>query len=98
MSEDTQELINQEGETEESVEEPHEEPVAAPKKEVQPKSAKNEPKIFTYYKIEESTITRQRPFCERCGPGYFMADHGNRFTCGHCGFTRYKQTQKTEVS
>ncbi|MCK4222727.1 30S ribosomal protein S27ae, partial [Candidatus Bathyarchaeota archaeon] len=26
-------------------------------------------------------------------PGYFMADHGNRYTCGHCGFTRYKQDQ-----
>jgi ribosomal protein S27AE len=20
-----------------------------------------------------------------------MADHGNRFACGHCGFTRYKR-------
>ena len=46
--------------------------------------------IFSYYRIEEETLKRLRPFCERCGPGYFMADHGDRHTCGHCGFTRYK--------
>lgn len=52
-------------------------------------------KIFTLYKIEGETLTRVRPFCERCGPGYFMADHGNRFACGHCGFTRYKVAEPT---
>jgi small subunit ribosomal protein S27Ae len=51
-------------------------------------------KIYTVYKIEGGTATRLRPFCERCGPGYFMADHGNRFACGHCGFTRYKVTEQ----
>jgi len=53
-------------------------------------------KIFTVYKIEGETVTRLRPFCERCGPGYFMADHGNRFACGHCGFTRYKVTEQAQ--
>jgi len=53
-------------------------------------------KIYTVYKIEGETVTRLRPFCERCGPGYFMADHGNRYACGHCGFTRYKITETTE--
>ncbi|MCW3985464.1 MAG: 30S ribosomal protein S27ae [Candidatus Bathyarchaeota archaeon] len=58
------------------------------------KKKKKEKSIFSYYKIEEKSLTRLRPFCERCGPGYFMADHGNRYTCGHCGFTRYKQNQE----
>ena len=53
-------------------------------------------KIHTIYKIEGETVTRLRPFCERCGPGYFMADHGNRFSCGHCGFTRYKVAEPTQ--
>ena len=53
-------------------------------------------KIYTVYKIEGETITRLRPFCERCGSGYFMADHGNRFACGHCGFTRYKVTEPAQ--
>ncbi|MBM4400492.1 MAG: 30S ribosomal protein S27ae [Crenarchaeota archaeon] len=43
------------------------------------------------YKIEDAKVARLRPTCERCGPGYFMANHQNRYTCGHCGFTRYKQ-------
>jgi small subunit ribosomal protein S27Ae len=47
--------------------------------------------ISALYKVEGEKVTRVRPICERCGPGYFMADHNDRFTCGHCGFTRYKR-------
>ena len=47
-------------------------------------------KIFSYYKIENGKLKRLLPFCERCGPGYFMADHGDRYSCGHCGLTKYK--------
>ena len=46
--------------------------------------------IGSYYQIEGNKLKRLRPSCERCGSGYFMADHGDRFTCGHCGLTRYK--------
>ena len=42
------------------------------------------------YKLEGEKVTRLRPTCDRCGPGYFMGDHKDRYTCGHCGFTRYK--------
>jgi small subunit ribosomal protein S27Ae len=51
---------------------------------------KKEKGVFSFYKIEKEKVVRLRPTCERCGPGYFMADHGDRYTCGHCGFTRYK--------
>jgi small subunit ribosomal protein S27Ae len=65
------------------------EKVAAPKPEKkQKKKAKG---LSTLYKVEGDKVTRVRPICERCGPGYFMADHSDRFTCGHCGFTRYKR-------
>ncbi|MBK5133056.1 30S ribosomal protein S27ae [Candidatus Bathyarchaeota archaeon] len=47
--------------------------------------------VFSLYKIENDKISRLRPTCERCGSGYFMANHKDRYTCGHCGFTRYKQ-------
>jgi small subunit ribosomal protein S27Ae len=50
--------------------------------------------VFSLYKIEKDKIARLRPTCERCGPGYFMADHGDRYTCGRCGFTRYKPAEK----
>ncbi|UCD96258.1 MAG: 30S ribosomal protein S27ae [Candidatus Bathyarchaeota archaeon] len=52
---------------------------------------KDKESAFQYYKIEAGKLTRLRPFCERCGPGYFMANHGDRYTCGNCGFTRYMQ-------
>ena len=64
-------------------------PTAAPKAEKKPK--KEEKGIYSVYKIEGDKVSRLRPTCERCGPGYFMADHHDRFTCGHCGFTRYKR-------
>ncbi|MBX5320664.1 MAG: 30S ribosomal protein S27ae [Candidatus Bathyarchaeota archaeon] len=56
------------------------------------KRKRKEKGVFTLYKVEKDKIVRQRPTCERCGPGYFMADHGDRYSCGHCGFTRYKHT------
>jgi ubiquitin-small subunit ribosomal protein S27Ae len=63
----------------------------APKPE---KKKKQEKGIHALYKIENDKATRLRPTCERCGPGYFMADHHDRYTCGHCGFTRYKRSEK----
>jgi len=83
--------------TEESVEEPVEEPAEKPT-EKKPEKKVEKPKkkkkgVFFHYKVEEEGLKRLLPFCERCGPGYFMADHGNRYTCGHCGFSVYKQAE-----
>ena len=55
------------------------------------KKHKEEKGVSAMYKTESDKISRTRPTCERCGTGYFMADHHDRYTCGHCGFTRYKQ-------
>jgi small subunit ribosomal protein S27Ae len=66
-------------------------PAAAAAKPEKKASKKEEKGIHAIYKVEGDKATRLRPTCERCGPGYFMADHHDRFTCGHCGFTRYKR-------
>jgi len=55
-----------------------------------PKKKKQEKGVHAMYKTEGEKVTRTHPTCERCGPGYFMGDHKDRYTCGHCGFTRYK--------
>jgi small subunit ribosomal protein S27Ae len=55
------------------------------------KKHKEEKGVRAMYKTEGDKVSRTRPTCERCGPGYFTADHHDRYTCGHCGFTRYKQ-------
>ena len=62
-----------------------------PEKGKQEKKQKSEKTVNSMFKVEGEKITRARPTCERCGPCYFMADHHDRYTCGHCGFTRYKQ-------
>jgi small subunit ribosomal protein S27Ae len=76
-----------------------EKPVADPKKgaakpEKKAEKKKEEKGVNALYKIEGEKVTRLRPTCERCGSGYFMAKHKDRYTCGHCGFTRYKQAEQ----
>jgi ubiquitin-small subunit ribosomal protein S27Ae len=56
-----------------------------------PKKHREEKGVKAMYKVEGEKLSRARPTCERCGPGYFMADHHSRYTCGHCGLTRFKQ-------
>ena len=67
---------------------------AASKPEQKAEKKKEEKGVHALYRIEGNEVTRLRPTCERCGPGYFMASHEDRYTCGHCGFTRYKQVEK----
>jgi small subunit ribosomal protein S27Ae len=43
------------------------------------------------YKVEGKTVKRLRPQCPRCGPGVFMAEHKNRWSCGRCGYTDFKK-------
>jgi small subunit ribosomal protein S27Ae len=51
-----------------------------------PKAAKTK-----LYKVEGTTIKRLRQTCPRCGPGVFLAEHGNRLACGKCGYTEFKK-------
>jgi small subunit ribosomal protein S27Ae len=59
-----------------------------------PKKRRVEKGVHALYKVEGEKVTRLRPTCERCGTGFFMGDHVDRYTCGHCGFTRYKRSEK----
>jgi len=74
-------------------EEPAEKTVEEKTEEKVEKVEKKEKGVFRHYKVEGEKLKRSLPFCERCGPGYFMANHGDRYTCGHCGFTRYKPAE-----
>ncbi len=79
-------------------------PAGTPKEEAKPAKAEKAPKpekkkkeekgVYTLYRVDNEKVVRLRPICERCGLGYFMADHGNRYTCGHCGFTKYKPAKE----
>ena len=60
-----------------------------PEKKEKPKAPKRRIQVYKLYKVESDSLSRLRKDCPRCGKGYFMAQHGNRLTCGHCGYTTY---------
>lgn len=43
------------------------------------------------YKLDGERLVRLRQPCPRCGPDVFMADHGDRLSCGKCGYTDFKK-------
>jgi small subunit ribosomal protein S27Ae len=44
-----------------------------------------------FYKLEGDKLMRLKQSCPRCGPGVFMAEHGDRLACGKCGYTDFKK-------
>jgi len=53
-------------------------------------------KKIEFFKIEGDRINRFRRHCPKCGPGLFLADHNNRFSCGKCGYTEFKVGSRKE--
>ena len=43
----------------------------------------------TYYKVDGGKIVRHKQSCPKCGPGTFMGKHGDRLSCGRCGYTEF---------
>ncbi|CAL1358092.1 unnamed protein product [Linum trigynum] len=39
------------------------------------------------YEDSTGVLERLRKECPKCGPGNFMADHGDRVSCGKCGLS-----------
>jgi small subunit ribosomal protein S27Ae len=59
----------------------------------QPKrKEKKSTKVPSYYKIStEGTLQRKLKSCPRCGPGTFLAEHYDRFSCGKCGYAEFRK-------
>ena len=53
-------------------------------------------KKIEFFKVEGNKITRNRRHCPKCGPGVFIAEHKDRFSCGKCGYTEFKGGLKKE--
>lgn len=47
-----------------------------------------------FYKIEGDKLVRTHRTCNKCGVGYFLADHYDRWSCGKCGYTIFKRKGK----
>ena len=50
------------------------------------------------YVVENDKLVRTRRFCPRCGPGVFLAEHEDRFTCGRCHYSETKKTLTKSAS
>jgi small subunit ribosomal protein S27Ae len=46
--------------------------------------------VWSLYKIEDGKIVSKRTDCPKCGRGVFLAEHADRYTCGRCGYTKFK--------
>lgn len=44
-----------------------------------------------YYKLEGDKLVRTHRTCPKCGTGFFLADHYDRWSCGRCGYTIFKR-------
>ena len=71
-------------EEEEVTEEPKETSEAKPRERTRSKK-------YELYEMDGDDLKRKNKACPRCGPGIFMADHGDRLACGKCGYTEFKQ-------
>jgi small subunit ribosomal protein S27Ae len=60
------------------------------------KKKKQPSKVWELYKIEGGKAVAKLKSCPKCGTGVFLAEHGNRESCGKCGYTVFKtkSTQK----
>jgi len=53
-------------------------------------------KKIEFFKVEGDKINRFRKHCPKCGPGIFLGEHKDRFSCGNCGYTEFKSGGKKE--
>ena len=65
----------------------------AKSKEGKTKSKKTESKRWEKYVISGDSLERKNKFCPKCGPGFFLANHKNRLTCGKCGYVEFKKSE-----
>lgn len=54
------------------------------KKEKKPKKLN---KRWEKYKKSGDSLERTNKSCPKCGPGFFLASHQDRKTCGKCGYS-----------
>ena len=53
-------------------------------------------KRWEKYAIQGENVNRNHKFCPKCGEGFFMADHKDRYTCGNCGYTEFKSHKQKQ--
>ena len=49
--------------------------------------------LWKKYSVKDGKLEQKVIFCPRCGQGYIMADHGDRYYCGNCHYTQFKTAE-----
>ncbi|MCS7126150.1 MAG: 30S ribosomal protein S27ae [Aigarchaeota archaeon] len=47
-------------------------------------------KLWKKYSLKDGVLVKRSVFCPRCGGGYIMAEHEDRYYCGNCHYTQFK--------
>jgi len=47
-------------------------------------------KISKIYEVSGAHVSKKNKTCPKCGPGVFMANHKDRWTCGKCKYSERK--------
>ena len=57
-----------------------------------PKKTKKPNQVWKLYEAKDK-LTRKNASCPKCGPGFFMAVHKDRISCGKCGYSEMGKKQ-----
>jgi small subunit ribosomal protein S27Ae len=60
------------------------------------KQAKSKSSVHPHkmYEKKGEALAKKNRSCPKCGPGYFMANHKDRVTCGRCHYTEFSKKEK----
>lgn len=50
--------------------------------------------VWKLYEVSGNSIKRKNRTCPKCGPGFFMANHKDRISCGNCNYTEFGKKEK----
>ena len=53
------------------------------------KNKKKAMQVWKLYQTSGNKVERKNKFCSKCGPGYFLAKHKDRLTCGKCYYVEF---------
>jgi small subunit ribosomal protein S27Ae len=48
-------------------------------------------KVYSYYNVSGDKAKCTKKSCPKCGNGFFMSEHKDRFACGKCGYTEFRK-------
>jgi len=51
-------------------------------------------KQSSFYKVTGDSIQRIKKYCPRCGDGFILSEHKDRFYCGNCKYMETKKVPK----